>query len=146
MVGFSHEFTMAEWKCIGDVLQGLRSPLEFRTPTIDPSYPVKRTATSGVGRNSTEFDDNWRLPDGGVRPPYVWRALQELREVVPSLDRLMGSQFKTDDGADEAQLGFVDENERIHLQPAWDGIRLFVRGALLFEDDPSGVSVDSSAS
>ena len=29
MVGFAHEYTAAEWDCVGDILVGERAPSEF---------------------------------------------------------------------------------------------------------------------
>lgn len=115
MVGFSHEFTMAEWTCVGDVLAGRRVPSEF----------TRLMQTSGDG------EDNWKKADGGIRPAYIVRALDSLVDVVPSISHPRDPSIQKAEFSDN----LISEEERLWMKPAWDGIRLILRGGKVFDDD-----------
>jgi len=112
MIGFSHEFTAAEWDCIGDVVAGERAPSEF----------------SNVGNAGGE--DNWKEKDGGVRPTYVARALDALVGAIPSLTQHESSAPKA-----ELSSQPIAEEDRIWMRPGWDGLRLFLRGQDVYDHD-----------
>lgn len=116
MVGFSHEFTAAEWGCVGDVLAGERAPSEF----------------SNIGDAAGDSEDNWKEIDGGVRPAYVARALDALVDTIPSLTRACESS------ASQVELSpqVIAKEDRIWMRPGWDGLRLFLRGQEVFDYDP----------
>ena len=121
MIGFSHEFTAAEWDCIGDVIAGERAPCEF----------------SNVGDAGSE--DNWKEKDGGVRPTYVMRALDALVGAIPSLTRHESSAPKA-----ELSSQPIAEEDRIWMRPGWDGLRLFLRGQDVYDPDSDNGSTGSS--
>lgn len=114
MVGFAHEFTMAEWDAVGDVLAGDKPPSFF------------------AQENSSSVNDNWKLADGGIRPAYLARALDSLVDAVPSISRPRGTELE------KAVLanGVVAQAERLWMRPGWDGMRLIVRGTEVFEKSP----------
>ena len=117
MVGFAHEYTAAEWDCVGDILVGERAPSEF----------------SNVGDDAESSEDNWREKDGGVRPDYVAKALYTLVDAIPSLTRTHESPG--------SKVGLspqpIAEADRIWMRPGWDGLRLFLRGQDIFDHDPA---------
>ena len=113
MIGFSHEFTAAEWDCIGDVVAGERAPSEL----------------SNVGDDASS-EDNWKEKDGGVRPAYVMRALDALVGTIPSLTQHESSAPKT-----ELSSQPIAEEDRIWMRPGWDGLRLLLRGQDVYDHD-----------
>jgi hypothetical protein len=116
MVGFSHEFTAAEWDCVGDVLAGERAPSEF----------------SNADDAAGDDEDNWKEKDGGVRLSYVARALDALVETIPSLTSARESSASKVELSSQA----IAKEDRIWMRPGWDGLQLFLRGQDIFDHDP----------
>lgn len=115
MVGFAHQFTAAEWGAVSDVMEGKQAPSFFSSAAQNVS--------------EEELEGNWKLDDGGVRPAFVHEMLQSLVGVVPSLS--------TSAGEEKEMLSDVCivENERVKLRPAWDGMRIVLRGSAIVEVD-----------
>lgn len=132
LVGFSHWITIAEWECVGQVLRGERSPLEFLKPTITTVPPA---ATGHGGLASPAYDQNWKLPDGGVRSTFVRSALDALREQIPFIESAITLASSAD--FNENPMPLLETKDRVWVKPAWDGMRVFVRGTEVYEHNPA---------